>query len=693
MFPTRQIDSHQKRGQTAAEVLNEGHPLEALKILKSELDINPNDGFVYYNTGLAYHHLKDYDQAVIHYQKAISLLPRLVQAHHNLGQAYAAQQNTHQAVRAYQNALHIDPEDFNSAFNLSLLLRNAGAYDEAVKAIQIAIAADPNSAEAFCFLARIYLERNRTEESLVCIDQSLRINAKLTEAHYNKGVVLQKTGAFENSLTHFRNAIACDASFAPARWLYELSLPMMYEKPEEIDHYRNRFRTNLDGLIESIPLESDNQKAFALRGVQSTTNFYLQYQCRNDLDLQQKYGRFAHKIMTANYPQWARKKKMPPLGSDRKIRIGYVSTFMHDHTVGIFLTGWLENHTQDAFDIHCYHLGKKVDHVTEHLRRSSHHFHHFFGEMEAAAEQICKDHLHILIYTDIGMDPITTQLAALRLAPIQCKGWGHPVTTGLPTIDYYLSSDLMEPKNAQVYYSETLVRLPNLALCYRPPPLPQNPKNREMLDIPQDRFVYLSTQSIFKYLPQHDDIYPRIASAVPQSCFVFIGHQSGKATARFYKRLKSAFAKFGLNSDHYCIFSKKLNFQDFLSLNLAADVLLDSMEWSGGKTTLEALTCGLPAVTLPGRFMRGRHTAAMLTMMDATGTIAENKSTYCEIAIRLGTDAKFYESIKTRIENNRHKLYHDMTFLEALEDFYRQAISQSPPLAHNANQTMRMSNY
>jgi predicted O-linked N-acetylglucosamine transferase (SPINDLY family) len=234
----------------------------------------------------------------------------------------------------------------------------------------------------------------------------------------------------------------------------------------------------------------------------------------------------------------------------------------------------------------------------------------------------------------------------------------------------------MEPDNADAYYTESLVRLPNLALCYRPPVLPKKPMTRQAFQIPDDRFVYLSTQSIFKYLPQHDDIYPKIAKAVPHACFVFIGNESESATEKFRARLKSSFARYGLDADQYYFFSKRLKFSDFLSLNMAADVLLDSLEWSGGKTTLEALSCGLPVVTLPGRFMRGRHAYAMLKMMGLTDTIADDKEQYCAIAVRLAEDTAFFSRIKAFIVQNRSKLYHDLSFIQALESFYRSAIDQ-----------------
>lgn len=55
-------------------------------------------------------------------------------------------------------------------------------------------------------------------------------------------------------------------------------------------------------------------------------------------------------------------------------------------------------------------------------------------------KEIAKDASHVLIYPDIGMDPGAGQLGAHRLAPVQCVTFGHPKTTGYPTIDYFLSS-------------------------------------------------------------------------------------------------------------------------------------------------------------------------------------------------------------------------------------------------------------
>lgn len=615
-----------------------GRCLENITGMQNELT---PDGL--FSVGFWFQSISEFEKAAGCYEQVISEAPQFYQAYFNLG-----------VIRYYQNS---DPT-------------------KAIEYFTKAITTKPDLAEAWSAIGIIRCDQSRFSEALVCLDQALAINPNLTTAHYHMGVALQKNGHHRKGLQSFQKAVTSDPNFAPARWLSLLSLPIIYDSAEQIDHHRRQFTANMATLVDSIELKTPRQKQYALTGIRTCTNFYLQYQGRNDLELQTRYGRLVHRVMSANYPQWAQTKPMPALKPHAKIRIGYVSSFMFAHTVGVFLSGWVENHDRESFEIHCYHMGNKIDALTDHIQKQSHAFHCFSGDVEAAARQIEADQLHILIHTDIGMNTETMELAALRLAPVQCKGWGHPVTTGLPTMDFYLTSDLMEPPDGEQFYSETLIRLPNLALCYRPRRLPEPPKTRHQLRIPEERFIYLSTQSLFKYLPQHDDIYPRIALKVPGACFVFIGNQSAEVTERFMQRLRQAFKRHDLDADRFCRISPRLNGNDFLSLNLAADALLDTLEWSGGKTTLEAIGCGLPVVACPGRFMRGRHAYAMLKMMGLTETIGRDKSAYCQIAIALANDQHFYDGVKKKLLDNRRKLYGDQIFIHGLEQFYKSIVQQ-----------------
>jgi protein O-GlcNAc transferase len=275
------------------------------------------------------------------------------------------------------------------------------------------------------------------------------------------------------------------------------------------------------------------------------------------------------------------------------------------------------------------------------------------------------------------MDYMTVRLGCLKLAPIQITSWGHPQTSGLPTIDYYLSSDLMESENAQVNYTEKLVRLPNLSIHYTPLVNEYDAISKKNIGIADNEMMFWCCQSLFKYLPQHDDVFPKIAKQLTNSKFVFIQHhQSEYITEIFRQRLQETFQEFGLNYQDYCIFLRQMHPTSFAGISAIADIFLDSIGWSGCNSTLESIAHNVPVVTLPGELMRGRHSLAILKMMGIEETIASNKEEYVQLAIRLGRDSEYRQSISQLIAQNKHKLYGDLEPIRALEEFLLNAVGK-----------------
>src|SRR4029079_4976610 len=125
-------------------------------------------------------------------------------------------------------------------------------------------------------------------------------------------------------------------------------------------------------------------------------------------------------------------------------------------------------------------------------------------DLPLAPQAILQNSVDVLIYTDIGMDPTTYSLAFARLAPVQCTTWGHPETTGLDTIDYFISSDLMEVPAADSHYSERLVRLPSLTFYYYRSELPAQLMGRDAFGLDPNATLYACPQSIYKFHPEFD---------------------------------------------------------------------------------------------------------------------------------------------------------------------------------------------
>ena len=276
------------------------------------------------------------------------------------------------------------------------------------------------------------------------------------------------------------------------------------------------------------------------------------------------------------------------------------------------------------------------------------------------------------------MDKVSAQLAAQRLAAVQCCSWGHPVTSGFPTIDYFISSDLMEPTEAATHYSEQLIRLPNLSIYYEPADIRPVRIDRVQLGLRASAVVYWCCQSLPKYLPQYDEVFARIAAEVPDCQFTFIEFGGGRGiTEMFRARLERAFRAVGLNAGDHCVFLPRLAPDRFVAAIGQCDVVLDSIGWSGCNSILESLVHNLPIVTLAGEMMRGRHTAAILDMMGVCETTARTIDEYVSIAALLGRDTAKRSELSARIANEKHRVYRDRDCIVAFEAFFERAVRNS----------------
>ncbi|MBF2009305.1 MAG: glycosyl transferase family 1 [Chlorogloeopsis fritschii C42_A2020_084] len=556
-------------------------------------------------------------------------------------------------------------------YDLGNRLFKQGRWQETINQYQKLLETQQGTLEIYWHLSECYRQLNLLDEAFSTLQEGIKLYPTAGNLHFSLIMNLQQAGRIQEAISSAlvaSNELPDDYTFK----IYKhLIVPIIYDKQDEISFYRERFTKGLQDLIQETSLNTDTEKKYALAGIGSLTNFYISYQAQNDIELQRQYGKLVHDIMAANYPHWVTPISMSPLKPGNKIRIGYVSNYLHSYSGTLWLTGWLRQCDRDSFEIYCYYTGNSPDLITQEFQNHSDAFYHIPHNLEAACQQIIADQLHILVYPEIGMDPPTMQIAGLRLAPIQCTAWGHPVTTGLPTIDYFLSSELMEPENAQEHYSEKLIRLPKIGVSYPKPYIPPVIKTRSDYQLPEDAVIYLCCQAPFKYLPQYDFIFPEIARRVPQAKFLFL-----RGTL-LRERLNRAFTAVRLKYEDYCLFLTIPERLDYLMINLLSDVYLDTFTWSGGNTSLEAIACHLPIVTCPGEFMRGRHTYSFLKMIGVTDTIAQNEAEYIEIAVKLGLDSAWRNSIAEKIKERHNLLFDDKDCVEGLEAFYKQLVEES----------------
>jgi predicted O-linked N-acetylglucosamine transferase (SPINDLY family) len=670
-------------------------------------------GDSHYLMGMIAEELEDYVLANSSYKNA--KLFYLNNAHDDANKYYLAGKCTEKlgsnslADEYYQKAITLEPNTLEFYLSLAELYEKQQQYEQQISIFLDALIYFPHHTQLFAKLGQVYLHLGETDLA----------NYYLGYSHYYSDEVGSLTHAlehlkpfFDNYSNHelvdfnfYRDLSKCylvsnytnDAlnilrlaldlfqgkKFTINRLIQSI-FPILYSSSQEINLYRRNFAFSLAETCQLKPI-SPSEKIDFLESLITGSNFYLSYQGRNDTILQKRYGKYVQDNLKKILPEWTNRNRLTQKCgnlSSRKIRIGLISFRLRG--LGLLYLGWVRYLNHGRFHVTVYDFinsSEKTDAgLVEDFTRYSDQLvtisTNCLSGMDIA-NRLTNDNLDILIYPELGLDPILNFLCHLRLAPIQCTTWAHPITSGSPAIDYYLSSELMEPPNAQRHYTEKLVNLPNLTFPL--PPVDFVPDNKSRIDfgLETDAIIYLCSQSLFKYLPQHDKVFAEIAERSNNFRFVFVDPPNGQLVTTFFRqRLQTAFAHLDLDYQNYCHFLPRLNNADFMNLNLVADVFLDCLSWSGGLTTRHAIGCNLPVVTCPGEFMRGRHSYAMLKMIDVKETIANSAEEYIQIAVKLGLDQVWREQIRSKMEANKHKLFNDQHCVRALELFFLEALEQ-----------------
>jgi protein O-GlcNAc transferase len=248
---------------------------------------------------------------------------------------------------------------------------------------------------------------------------------------------------------------------------------------------------------------------------------------------------------------------------------------------------------------------------------------------------------------------------------VQCATWGHPVTTGIPAVDYYLSCDAAEPEGADAHYSEQLTRLGGLPFSYRRPPVPDPPGRRADYGLDDASTVYCLAQNLFKIHPDMDAPLARILAVDRNAVLLLLEGQEPSWGETLRDRFRRSFGA----AMERVVFLPRQAHDDYMRLLALADVSLDSFPFSGGNTTYQALAMGTPVVTLPGDFLRGRLSLAIYRHMEMIDCVAADADDYARIALRLGTEAEFRASVETRIADRADTIFDDPVFLAEARRF------------------------
>lgn len=647
-------------------------PEDAILSLQQAIRVKPDYAEAYNNIGILLHDQQRFEAAAAHFRDAIRHHPNYVRAYNNLGSSLRALGDFAGARQQFEQAVLLKPDYFQALYNLGLSCRELGELKQAEVHFSQTLRLKPDYIEAYNQLGHVQRQLENFEGAEACFTRAAQLKPGRNQLELNNlAQVFWDQGRFDQALAAYRQVQMLaphDLKSALGAWL---SLPEIYASREDLLAVRQRFAMGLQVLQDNIPNFIAANAPDVLLDHLHWSNFYLAYQGMDDKDLQIGYGRFVAAMLEKIAPQF-----MQPIAKKsaqgRRVRVGYLSSFFRDCTVGRYFLSWITQLDRERFEIFVYQAREKNDQITKEIADSSDHFRHLFGRGNALADiarKVKDDELDILVYPELGMDYSSFLLASMRLAPVQCMGWGHPVTSGHPNVDYYLSSTAMEPTQAAEHYAEKLVLLDGMGTHYGKPVLPA-PGRRADYALPEGKTLYLCPQSLFKIHSDNDSLMARILERDQNGVIVLFAARHPNITNALRARLTHALQARGVNPAGRCVILPSMAHENYLRVNMLCDVMLDTLHWSGGNTTLDALACALPVVTLPGQFMRGRQSYGMLTLMGLDELVAKDQEDFIELAVTLGTDRTRREHVVRRIVASHGKIFEAQAPLRQLQQFY-----------------------
>jgi len=580
------------------------------------------------------------------------------QSHHQQGLLFFQQNLFDQALNHLQQAFVIEPDNGLILNNLGMTFMNLGLKKKACICFERALPFAEQFPDIHYNLGVLKFEQKKIEQAITHFSDAIRVNPKHINAHKNLAYILKEIGETEHVDTVYDRLL--NFHFEPGTFVKKnILLPVIPISMKQILMFRQQIGNFVQKKFSDLKIEDPYQEVGA-------TLFYLSYHGLDNKDLQFQVAKFYKSvcpIISFNAPHVEKKS------NSSKIKIGIISCYFFNHTIEKVNNGLIKNLSKKRFDITLFHASNNKK--TQISQKYGLPFISLPTDIQACQKKIAEYKLDILFYLDIGMEPLTYFLAFSRLARVQCVSWGHPETTGIKTIDYYISSEYIESPESKEHYTENLICLKNFITCFQRPQKTVLKISKEMLNLPKNARFYACPQSLVKIHPHFDYILAKILQKDPKAHIIFFNaryeHWSFLLKKRFKKRI--------FHDHNRIIFLKRMPLEDLLSFLKIVDVVLDVPQFSSGTTTLELFSAGIPVVTLPGPFMRMRLASGCYKRMNLNDGIVQSPDEYVHKALQIAQDYQYRKYMTQSIEEQSHLLFDDMGYVQEMEDLFEQMIN------------------
>ncbi|AVP95784.1 hypothetical protein C7S18_00590 [Ahniella affigens] len=568
-----------------------------------------------------------------------------------------------QAARHYRVVLQHAPSRVEASLNLAACQAQTGDLQGAVQIIEQALGHAPTD-------ARLLLRRCRLGDSLqeappVRIDYARRwLLAEPTnaQARLMLAYALLDDHQYPLARQELDQLTTDPASRWPAAWVrWHYPRQAIHRSAEARTAYRAEIVDGINAMHAALDRD-EIEPALAERILATCPNFFIGYLNEPSPELARQYAGVLRRL--AVLAGLADQLAPPPARA--QTRVAVVSAHIQQHSVSRVWRDLICGLPAEQFELGVFQLNLIEDASTAIWQQRASHYQRGNEPPRFWREQLAAYAPDVILYLDIGMEPTTQTLACLRLAPIQMTTWGHPVSSGHATIDYFLSSDLAEPVDAAQHYSERLVRIAGLAAAYQfiAPTATPIPERSRLLRL-------ICMQNAWKLNPEQIPAFRAVLDALPEAELVFASSMRGAALGEFEAALHEWFGAERMRRVRVLGF---LSYSEYCAWLESSDLALDAWGWSGGITSFDAAALGLPIVTLPGVLMRGRQTLAILNRLAVPELICRDDTDYVAKIVALASDTGLRQDLSKRLKLAASALRDHADSQASLNDFFQSLI-------------------
>lgn len=629
----------------------------AIFYLKKILEEDPENIEANELIGQIYFKHKYFELTATHLKKVCSNLNVDYRNFYYLGSSLLELNSIHEAIQYLLISVEKNCKFFEGLHDLATCYASIGDYKNAYSIYTKCLTLNNHSYELFYNIGRVLDELKNLEKANSFYEKAISIKPDFASAIVNKAINLNELKKYTESISYFEKALAINPDLD---WIMG---DYLHVKTKIVDW--NKYESNKFDLIDKVKIGKSVLSPFVATTLFDDPEFL--------------------KVCAEQYSNKKYKTEFIPFDQSKsikkKIRLGYFSADFKTHPISFLIIDLILNHNRDEFEIYGFSLEKAKD--TDPYRTKLVKLFDFFYDIDHLSDHdaaiFCRN-LNIDIAIDLSgyTQGCRPKIFSYRVASIQINYLGYLGTTGSKNYEYTIADNYLIPNEYRMYYSEKIIYLPTYQINSKRAPS-EIDLTKSTLNLEKDAFVFCCFNNTFKITPQILNCWIKILKSAKNSVLLlYVENDSAKVN------IKNKFLLNGISHERIIFFEYR-PYNEYLSFYQICDLFLDTYPYNAGTTASDALSQGVPVLTLQGQSFQSRIASSLLGSLDLHDLITNSFESYEDAAIKLANDPALLNGLSSKLKSNirtsilfNSKLFTQF-FEKAMKIIYKKSCINVPP--------------